>query len=128
MFATPLKILKNPLCPKTIRVMLGETNPQASKPGTIRGDFCIDVGRNIIHASDSVEAAQNEIKMWFDEKELAGSWKPVQIGMVYEDEVDEDEEAGIKDFVRCFFYFLARRQFGTLTIRPRGFEFLFISL
>ena len=80
---------------KTVRAMLGETNPQASKPGTIRGDLCIDVGRNIIHASDSVEAAEHEIKMWFDDKEMAGSWKPVQIGMVYEDEVEEEEqEAG----------------------------------
>ncbi len=42
---------------KTGRVMLGETNPLASKPGTLRGDFSIDVGRNVIHGSDSVETA-----------------------------------------------------------------------
>ena len=41
----------------TGRKMLGETNPVNSLPGTIRGDFCIDVGRNICHGSDSVEAA-----------------------------------------------------------------------
>jgi nucleoside-diphosphate kinase len=39
---------------KTGRLMLGATNPLASLPGTIRGDFCIDVGRNICHGSDSV--------------------------------------------------------------------------
>uniref|UniRef100_A0A8C1KQ81 Nucleoside diphosphate kinase n=2 Tax=Cyprinus carpio TaxID=7962 RepID=A0A8C1KQ81_CYPCA len=43
---------------KTGRVMLGETNPADSKPGTIRGDFCIEVGRNIIHGSDSVDSAR----------------------------------------------------------------------
>lgn len=43
---------------KTGRMMLGETQPQKSLPGTIRGDFCIDVGRNICHGSDSVESAE----------------------------------------------------------------------
>jgi hypothetical protein len=41
--------------------MIGATNPLASAPGTIRGDYCIDVGRNIIHGSDSVDAAKHEI-------------------------------------------------------------------
>ena len=49
----------------TGRKMLGETNPLNSAPGTIRGDFCIDVGRNICHGSDSVEAAKKEIALWF---------------------------------------------------------------
>lgn len=39
------------------RRMLGETNPLASNAGSIRGDYCIDVGRNIIHGSDAVESA-----------------------------------------------------------------------
>ena len=42
---------------KTGRVMLGATNPADSSPGTIRGDFCIQVGRNICHGSDAVESA-----------------------------------------------------------------------
>lgn len=37
------------------RIMIGATNPLASAPGTIRGDYGIDVGRNIVHGSDSVE-------------------------------------------------------------------------
>ena len=37
--------------------MLGETNPVDSLPGTIRGDYCIDIGRNICHEFDSVETA-----------------------------------------------------------------------
>ncbi|KAK1805549.1 hypothetical protein P4O66_019229 [Electrophorus voltai] len=55
---------------KTSRVMLGETNPADSKPGTIRGDFCIEVGRNIVHGSDSVESANKEIALWFKPEEL----------------------------------------------------------
>uniref|UniRef100_A0AAY5L5C0 Nucleoside diphosphate kinase n=2 Tax=Esox lucius TaxID=8010 RepID=A0AAY5L5C0_ESOLU len=55
---------------KTGRVMLGETNPADSKPGTIRGDFCIQVGRNIIHGSDSVDSANTEISLWFKPDEL----------------------------------------------------------
>jgi hypothetical protein len=38
---------------------------QASEPGTIRGDYCIEVGRNVIHGSDSVENANKEIALWF---------------------------------------------------------------
>ena len=41
---------------KTGRVMLGATNPRDSAPGTIRGDYAIDVGRNICHGSDAVDA------------------------------------------------------------------------
>lgn len=52
---------------RTGRQMLGATKPMDSEPGTIRGDLCIDVGRNIIHGSDSVEAAHKEIALWFPE-------------------------------------------------------------
>merc|ERR1711981_680423 len=67
---------------KTGRVMLGETNPRDSAPGTIRGDYCIQVGRNICHGSDSVESAEKEIKLWFTESELT-TWKPVAIDWIY---------------------------------------------
>ncbi|NWU25691.1 NDK kinase, partial [Dyaphorophyia castanea] len=68
---------------KTGRVMLGETNPADSKPGTIRGDFCIQVGRNIIHGSDSVESAQKEINLWFKPGELI-DFKPCAHDWIYE--------------------------------------------
>ncbi len=54
----------------TGRKMLGETKPFDSLPGTIRGDYCIDVGRNLCHGSDSVEAAKHEISLWFNPSEL----------------------------------------------------------
>lgn len=69
---------------KNGRTMLGETMPSASKPGSIRGDYCIQVGRNIIHGSDSNESAAKEIDLWFSEKELV-SWTPLLESMVYED-------------------------------------------
>merc|ERR1712165_252832 len=69
---------------KTGRVMLGETNPKDSLPGTIRGDFCIQVGRNICHGSDAVESAKKEIDLWFKPEELT-RYDPVASSWVYED-------------------------------------------
>ncbi|KAF4441763.1 nucleoside-diphosphate kinase [Fusarium acutatum] len=68
---------------KTGRAILGATNPLASSPGTIRGDYAIDVGRNVCHGSDSVENAQKEIALWFKEGEVV-SWKSAQFNWVYE--------------------------------------------
>jgi len=56
----------------TGRVMLGATLPKESAPGTIRGDYCIDVGRNICHGSDAVESANKELALWFTPQELIG--------------------------------------------------------
>lgn len=53
------------------RSLIGATNPLASAPGTIRGDYAQDVGRNIVHGSDSVDSAQREISLWFSASELA---------------------------------------------------------
>uniref|UniRef100_A0A8C0N6L2 Nucleoside diphosphate kinase n=1 Tax=Canis lupus familiaris TaxID=9615 RepID=A0A8C0N6L2_CANLF len=68
---------------KTGRMMLGETNPADSKPGTIRGDFCIQVGRNIIHGSDSVKSAEKEISLWFKPEELV-DYKSCAFDWIYE--------------------------------------------
>ncbi|CAG5897628.1 unnamed protein product [Menidia menidia] len=55
---------------KTAHKMMGETNPAESQPGTIRGDYCVEVDKNLIHGSDSVESAQTEISLWFGQNEL----------------------------------------------------------
>lgn len=68
---------------KTGRKMLGATKPFDSAPGTIRGDFCIDVGRNVIHGSDSVESANHEISLWFSPEELV-DWSDHSDDWVYE--------------------------------------------
>lgn len=65
------------------RTMIGATNPLASAPGTIRGDYGVDVGRNIIHGSDAVESAQKEIALWFKPEELA-EYNVVTKGAIYE--------------------------------------------
>jgi nucleoside-diphosphate kinase len=66
------------------RTLIGATNPISSAPGTIRGDFGITIGRNLIHGSDAVETAQREIALWFTEPELA-SWTSATHGWLYED-------------------------------------------
>ncbi|KAG0123975.1 nucleoside diphosphate kinase [Tuber indicum] len=68
---------------KTGRVLLGATNPLASAPGTIRGDYAIDVGRNVCHGSDSVENAQKEIDLWFSKEDLV-TYKQSQHSWIYE--------------------------------------------
>ncbi|KHN95680.1 nucleoside diphosphate kinase A [Metarhizium album ARSEF 1941] len=68
---------------KTGRAILGATNPLDSAPGTIRGDFAIDVGRNVCHGSDSVESAKKEIALWFKEGDVV-SYKQSQFDWIYE--------------------------------------------
>jgi nucleoside-diphosphate kinase len=52
------------------RNMMGKTNPQESAPGTIRGDYGMQTGMNLIHGSDSPESAEREIKIFFKPEEL----------------------------------------------------------
>lgn len=65
------------------RKLIGATNPLNAEPGTIRGDFGVSVGRNIIHGSDAPETAQQEIKLWFKDEELV-SWEPSITPWLYE--------------------------------------------
>ncbi|GAB1602115.1 uncharacterized protein LOC115224833 [Argonauta hians] len=67
----------------TGRTMMGATDPKKSAPGTIRGDFGIDMGRNIIHGSDGEESAKREIDLWFTAAEQV-TWKPALSSWVYE--------------------------------------------
>ncbi|KAJ1469202.1 nucleoside diphosphate kinase 2 [Baffinella frigidus] len=71
-----------PFFPLTDRHLLVR-RPSESTPGSIRGDFCIDVGRNICHGSDAVESAQREMNMWFKPEELV-EWKDHSEAWVYE--------------------------------------------
>ena len=65
------------------RKLIGATKPSESEPGTIRGDFAIEVGRNIIHGSDGVEAAQREISLWFTPEEVL-DWNDHGNDWIYE--------------------------------------------
>ena len=53
-----------------VRNAVGATNPLNAAPGTIRGDFALDIGRNLIHASDAPETADRELALWFSPDEL----------------------------------------------------------
>jgi nucleoside-diphosphate kinase len=64
------------------RQMLGETEPLNSKPGSIRGDYSIEMGRNICHGSDSPESAAHELQMWFPEG--VNDWTKSVDAWVYE--------------------------------------------
>ncbi|QLE54555.1 nucleoside-diphosphate kinase [Nostoc sp. TCL26-01] len=57
------------------RKIIGATNPLTAEPGTIRGDFGINIGRNLIHGSDAPETAQKEVALWFKDEELV-NWQP----------------------------------------------------
>jgi nucleoside-diphosphate kinase len=65
------------------RKIIGATNPLNSEPGTIRGDYGVDVGRNIIHGSDAVDTAEREINLWFKPEELS-AWQPAATSWIYE--------------------------------------------
>ena len=67
-----------------VRKMVGATNPKEADIGTIRGDYGIDTGRNIVHASDSEESAQREINLFFDETEFCDYELPDE-DIIYEE-------------------------------------------
>lgn len=66
----------------TARQMMGATNPKDALPGTIRGDYGVTVGKNIIHGSDSLESAKREISLFFKEEELVEYTRTVD-GWIY---------------------------------------------
>ena len=55
---------------ESVRSTMGKTNPREASPGTIRGDFGLEIGRNLVHGSDSPESAQREIDLFFRPDEL----------------------------------------------------------
>lgn len=57
-------------CVESVRILVGATNPREALAGTIRGDFAIGVGRNLIHASDSATNGESEVARFFAKEEL----------------------------------------------------------
>lgn len=53
-----------------VRTLMGGTNPQEADPGTIRGDFGMTIGMNLVHGSDSAESAERELNLFFDKNEI----------------------------------------------------------
>jgi nucleoside-diphosphate kinase len=67
-----------------VRTMVGATNPAKAAPGTIRGDFGVEIGRNLIHASDSPESGERETAIFFQASELIVNWDRATDGWIYE--------------------------------------------
>jgi nucleoside-diphosphate kinase len=63
-------VLEGPSAIDVVRATVGATNPATSAPGTIRADFGLTIGRNLIHASDGPDAAQREVSLFFSPDEL----------------------------------------------------------
>lgn len=73
-------------CVNSVRLLVGATNPRQADAGTIRGDYAIGSGRNLIHASDSKESGEAETSRFFDEEELFGYDKTEYAHLYPEDE------------------------------------------
>lgn len=66
-----------------LRKMMGKTNPFEADQGTIRGDFGIDIGRNVVHGSDSADSAKREISLFFKQDEII-NWEMSLENWIYE--------------------------------------------
>ncbi len=66
-----------------VRKLVGKTNPIEAEPGTIRGDLAMDIGRNVVHASDSLDSAEREISIFFSKDEIL-DYRKFDEGWVYE--------------------------------------------
>ena len=63
-------VFEGPNAVEVVRKVMGATDPVQAAPGTVRGDLAIDIGRNLVHGSDSAEAAQKEVALFFRPEEL----------------------------------------------------------
>ena len=75
----------------TARTIIGATDPLAAGLGTIRGDYGMIAGRNIVHGSDSPDSADREIALWFTEDELH-DWTPALKAWILEDSTPPPED------------------------------------
>lgn len=63
-------VVEGPRAIEATRNTMGATNPINATPGTIRADYALEIGRNLVHGSDGAETAAAEIALWFDEDEI----------------------------------------------------------
>ena len=60
-------VVEGPQAVRVVRMMMGATNPLEAAPGTVRGDFGLDMRRNVVHSADSLASAEREIAIFFPE-------------------------------------------------------------
>jgi len=71
-------VVSGPDAIKVVRSLVGKTNPFEASPGTIRGDFGLDLTKNVVHASDSQQNAEKEISFFFQPREILEYEKPTE--------------------------------------------------
>ena len=76
-------VVEGPNAVTVMRTLIGKTNPLEAGPGTIRGDYALNVTKNVIHASDSPENAEREIRIFFKEEEMVDYVKPAEESFCY---------------------------------------------
>lgn len=76
-------VVEGPKAIEVVRRTMGATTPAEATPGTIRADYALEIGRNLVHGSDGPETAEKEIALWFGEHELA-SWTRATDQWIYE--------------------------------------------
>jgi len=76
-------VWESPNAVAAVRQTMGATRPTEAAPGSLRHDYALEVGRNLTHASDSVENGAGEVALWFNPEELV-SWERSIDGWVFE--------------------------------------------
>ena len=77
-------VVEGPSAVAAVRKTVGKTNPVEAEAGTIRGDYAVSIGRNLVHASDSPENAVNEVNLFFAAEELL-DWTRSTDPWIFED-------------------------------------------
>ncbi|OYT52360.1 nucleoside-diphosphate kinase [Candidatus Bathyarchaeota archaeon ex4484_135] len=73
-----LMVVEGPRAVEAMRKLIGATDPVKAQPGTIRGDYGLDITQNVIHAADSPERAVKEMRIFFTEEEVKALWEGVE--------------------------------------------------
>ena len=76
-------VWEGPNAVAAVRQTMGATRPTEAAPGSVRHDYCLEVGRNLTHASDSIENGEKEIALWFQPEELV-SWNRALDSWIFE--------------------------------------------
>lgn len=77
-------VWEGPAAIEAVRQTMGATDPKQADPGSVRHDFGLEIGRNLTHASDGPETAEQEIPLWFEPEEIV-SWKRESERWIFEE-------------------------------------------
>lgn len=78
--ASPVVVMAidGPLAVSVMRAMMGKTNAREAAPGTVRGDFGVSKGNNLVHGSDSLESAKREVALFFKPEEICSYQRNIE--------------------------------------------------